>query len=583
MTREKFLLWLSRAMYGVAALAIVSLILEYGFYLGTAQERVLHLIDIAIVSAFVADAVIRFFMARNKVDFVVSRWPGLAIVILVVGQFLVVAHLQGQGLLPAFLETRSVFSLAKGYIIVLQLYLIAMIIVQTVRANRKIASYRLHPARTVILSFLVIIFFGTVLLLTPRATGENRIELVDAAFSATSAVCVTGLIVVDTGSFFTQFGQGVILTLIQIGGLGLITLTAFFAIVLRRGLGVRESLVLRGMLSFESVGRIGITLRVMIGITFLMEGAGAFLLFMATRADFATIGEAIHHSIFHAVSAFCNAGFSLYATSFERYAGHMGINAVMTTLIIVGGIGFPVIMNLLGRRVLYSGTAAIGPRYSLHSKLVVLTTATLLVAGTSLFYLLERHGVLAGMPLGRQLMSSFFGSVTARTAGFNTTPTAALTLPTLFMLAGLMFIGGSPGGTAGGVKTSTMGLVLASIGSIFTGRGRVELFRRHIPDPVVREALVVVAMGIIVVSGGTFFLLIVEDLTLSQVLFEVVSAFGTVGLSTGITPTLSPAAKIALMLIMLTGRIGPLTLALAIGQRRERVLYDYPQERVVIG
>ena len=583
MTREKFLLWLSRAMFAVAALAIVSLILEYGFYLGTAEERVLHLIDIAIVTAFVADAVIRFFMARNKVDFVVSRWPGLAIVVLVVGQFLVVAHLQGQGLLPAFLESRSVFSLAKGYIIVLQLYLIAMIIVQTVRANRKIASYRLHPARTVILSFLVIIFFGTVLLLTPRATGENRIELVDAAFSATSAVCVTGLIVVDTGSFFTQFGQGVMLTLIQIGGLGLITLTAFFAIVLRRGLGVRESLVLRGMLSFESVGRIGITLRVMIGITFLMEGAGAFLLFMATRADFATIGEAIHHSIFHAVSAFCNAGFSLYATSFERYAGHMGINAVMTTLIIVGGIGFPVIMNLLGRRVLYSGTAVIGPRYSVHSKLVLMTTATLLVAGTSLFYLLERHGVLAGMPLGRQLMSSFFGSVTARTAGFNTTPTAALTLPTLFMLAGLMFIGRSPGGTAGGVKTSTMGLVLASIGSIFTGRGRVELFRRHIPDPVVREALVVVAMGIIVVSGGTFFLLIVEDLTLSQVLFEVVSAFGTVGLSTGITPTLSPAAKIALMLIMLTGRIGPLTLALAIGQRRERVLYDYPQERVVIG
>ena len=583
MTREKFLLWLSRAMFAVAALAIVSLILEYGFYLGTAEERVLHLIDIAIVTAFVADAVIRFFMARNKVDFVVSRWPGLAIVVLVVGQFLVVAHLQGQGLIPAFLESRSVFSLAKGYIIVLQLYLIAMIIVQTVRANRKIASYRLHPARTVILSFLVIIFFGTVLLLTPRATGENRIELVDAAFSATSAVCVTGLIVVDTGSFFTQFGQGVMLTLIQIGGLGLITLTAFFAIVLRRGLGVRESLVLRGMLSFESVGRIGITLRVMIGITFLMEGAGAFLLFMATRADFATIGEAIHHSIFHAVSAFCNAGFSLYATSFERYAGHMGINAVMTTLIIVGGIGFPVIMNLLGRRVLYSGTAVIGPRYSVHSKLVLMTTATLLVAGTSLFYLLERHGVLAGMPLGRQLMSSFFGSVTARTAGFNTTPTAALTLPTLFMLAGLMFIGGSPGGTAGGVKTSTMGLVLASIGSIFTGRGRVELFRRHIPDPVVREALVVVAMGIIVVSGGTFFLLIVEDLTLSQVLFEVVSAFGTVGLSTGITPTLSPAAKIALMLIMLTGRIGPLTLALAIGQRRERVLYDYPQERVVIG
>jgi len=583
MTRERFLLWLSRAMFVVAALAVVSLILEYGFYLGENQQRLLHLIDLAIVVAFLADAAIRFALARGKLSFLASRWPGLAIAVLLVSQFLLIAHFQGQGLLPAFLEARSIFSLAKGYIIVLQLYLVAMIVVQAVRANRKVASYRLHPSRTVFLSFLVIIFFGTMLLLTPRATGENRIEVIDAVFSATSAVCVTGLVVVDTGSFFTQFGQGVILTLIQIGGLGLITLTAFFAIVLRRGLGVRESLVLRGMLTFESVGRIGNTLRVMIGITFLMEGLGAMLLFIATRTDFASVADAVHHSIFHAVSAFCNAGFSLYSTSFERYAGHAGINAVVTILIIVGGIGFPVIMNILGRRVLFAGTARIGPRYSVHSKLVLLTTASLLVAGTGCFYLLERNGVLAGMSPGRQLMASFFGSVTARTAGFNTTPTSSLALPTLFMLAVLMFIGGSPGGTAGGVKTSTMGLVIASIGSIFTGRSRVELFRRHVPDPVVREALVVVAMGIIVVSGGTFFLLASEDLTLSQVLFEVVSAFGTVGLSTGITPTLSPAAKIVLMLIMLTGRIGPLTLALAIGQRRAKLLYDYPKERVVIG
>jgi potassium uptake TrkH family protein len=583
MTREKFLLWLSRAMFIVAALAVVSLILEYGFYLGSGQERLLHAIDLAIVIAFLADAVIRFFLARRKLEFLVSRWPGLAIAVLLVSQFLIVAHFQGQGLLPAFLESRSVFSLAKGYIIVLQIYLVAMIIVQTVRANRKIATYRLHPARTVILSFLLIIFLGTMLLLTPRATGENKIPFIDAVFSATSAVCVTGLVVVDTGSYFTEFGQGVMLTLIQIGGLGLITLTAFFAIVLRRGLGVRESLVLRGMLTFESVGRIGTTLRVMIGLTFLTEGVGAILLFLATRTDFPTIAEAIHHSVFHAVSAFCNAGFSLYSTSFERYVGNLSVNAVMAALIVIGGIGFPVIMNLLGRRVLFTGTARIGPRYSVHSKLVLLVTAILLVVGTAGFYLIERHGVLADMSAGRQLMASFFGSVTARTAGFNTTDTASLAMPTLFLLAVLMFIGGSPGGTAGGVKTSTMGLVIASIGSIFTGRARVELFRRHIPDPVVREALVVVAMGIIVVSGGTFFLLLTENLTLSQVLFEVVSAFGTVGLSTGITPTLSPAAKVVLMLIMLTGRIGPLTLALAIGQRRERLLYDYPQERVVIG
>jgi trk system potassium uptake protein TrkH len=352
---------------------------------------------------------------------------------------------------------------------------------------------------------------------------------------------------------------------------------------MRRGLDVRETLVLRGMMGFEAIGRIGRTLALMVVITFFLEGIGAALLFLATRLDFATTGEAVGRSVFHSISAFCNAGFSLYSTSFERYSGNVPVNLVMTSLIIIGGLGFPVILNTLGRRPLASRPGAPGPRFSLHSKLVLLTTAALLVIGTLGFLLLEHDGVLAGRPFGEKLLASYFGSVTARTAGFNTVRTASLGLPTLFLLAVLMFIGGSPGGTAGGVKTSTFGLVLASVTSMFGGRGRVELFKRRISDTVVREALVVVAMGIIVVVGGTFVLLIVEDLPLSDVLFEVVSAFGTVGLSTGVTSSLSAAGKIVLMLIMLTGRIGPLTLALAIGQRGEKALYDYPEERVVIG
>ena len=216
-------------------------------------------------------------------------------------------------------------------------------------------------------------------------------------------------------------------------------------------------------------------------------------------------------------------------------------------------------------------------------RLVLAMTAALLLLGTLSFLALEWNGTLAGKPFGAKLLASYLGSVTARTAGFNTVRTAALALPTLFLLASLMFIGGSPGGTAGGVKTVTVGLVLASIRSMFRGTDRVEFFRRRVPDWLVREALVVVSMGILVVVGGTIVLLVVEDLTLSQVLFEVVSAFGTVGLSTGITPSLSVAGKLSLILIMLTGRVGPLTLALALAQRRDRPLYDYPEERVIIG
>jgi trk system potassium uptake protein TrkH len=583
MRREVILTWLSRIMYAVAGVAAASLVLEYGFFLNRAETDLLHLIDLSVVVVFVADALIRFGLARRKLSFLRQRWPSFVILGIIVAQLVVVFQLQARGWLPAFLEARSVLSLTKAYIIVIQIYLVILIVGQAVRANRGIASLRIRPARTVMFSFVLLILLGTLLLLTPRATVAGRIDLVDALFTATSSICVTGLVVVDTGGFFSGLGQGVILTLIQIGGLGLITFTAFFAIVMRRGLGVRETMVLRGVLTFESIGTIGRTLRYMIGITFLMEAAGASLLFLATRHDFGSIRGAAGTSVFHSVSAFCNAGFSLYTTSFRKYAANVPVNLIMMSLIVIGGLGFPVIMNVLGRRVLVPGAPRYRSRWSLHSRIVLVMTATLLALGAVAFLVLERDGVLAGQTLGQRLLASTFASVTARTAGFNTVSTGALAAPTLFLLAALMFIGGSPGGTAGGVKTSTMGIVLASIRSMFGGTGRVELFRRRVPDRIVREALVVVAMGILVVAVGSFVLLAVEDLPLRDVLFEVVSAFGTVGLSTGVTPTLSAAGKIALMLIMLTGRIGPLTLALAIGQRTETQFYDYPSESVVIG
>ncbi len=580
-TTEQFTAWLSRVMLIVAAIAAASLIAEYGFFLEQRFLRILHVIDLAVVGMFIIDAVVRFSLARRKLSFLKARWPSALIVVLIGIQFVVVAQLRGRGWLAPFLEERTVFSIAKGYIIVLQMSIVFFIVGEMIRVNQRMASLRVRPARTVMLSFMFVIMIGALMLSTPRATPDGAMPVVDAFFTATSAVCVTGLTVRDTGSDFTTFGHGVILALIQIGGLGLITFTAFFAIVMRRGLGVKESLVLRGMLTFETVGRIGRTLKYMIGLTLGIEALGAAALYFLSRNEFGGTAEAVQVSVFHAISAFCNAGLSLFSTSFERYADNIPINLVVTALIIVGGLGFPVIMNVVGRRPLASGKTF--SRWSLHTRVVAAMTAMLLVTGTVLFYILEYDGVLAGVSVGEGLLKSFFASVTARTAGFNTVRTAWLGLPTLFMLAALMFIGGSPGGTAGGVKTSTFGIVLASVFSSFSGRGRIELYHRRVPERIVREALVVVAMGILVVSFGVFVLLTVEDLALSDAMFEVVSAFGTVGLSTGVTPGLSAAGKIVLMIIMLTGRIGPLTLALAIGQRGERHLYDYPEERVVIG
>jgi trk system potassium uptake protein TrkH len=292
---------------------------------------------------------------------------------------------------------------------------------------------------------------------------------------------------------------------------------------------------------------------------------------------------AVSRSIFHSVSAFCNAGFSLFTTNFERYAGNIPVNLVVAALIVIGGLGFPVIMNALGHRILLRETRAGISRWSVHTRIVVRMTLALLLLGTILFLVLEWGGALEGLSIWQKILRSFFGSVTARTAGFNTVSTAQLALPTLFLLSALMFIGGSPGGTAGGVKTVTLAVVLATIKSMFSGKQGVEMLRRQIPDTIVREALVVIAVALLVVSGAIFVLLIVEDGPLSKILFEVVSAFGTVGLSTGITPGLSATGKVVLMAVMLTGRIGPLTLALAVGRRRESALYAYPEERVIIG
>jgi len=515
--REAIQRWLSRAMFAVAAVAAGSLIAQYGFYLNERQLRFLSMVDLAVIGIFMLDAVLRFALARRKLRYLRGRWPALTIVGLIIVQLFLVSAFKGRGMLPSFMAGSGVFSLAKGYIIVLQVYLVFLIIGEAVRANRSIASTPIAPARTVIASFVLIVILGALLLATPRATVGRQLSPVDSFFTATSAVCVTGLIVVDTGSHFTRFGHAIILVLIQIGGLGLITFATFFATVLRGGLGVRESLLLRGMMTFETIGRIGRTLRYVIGITFVMEAAGALLLFAATRADFPTIGHAARASVFHSISAFCNAGFSLNATSFERYASNVPVNLVMTSLIVIGGLGFPVLMAvlhkypLLGRR-----DGALG-RWPLHVRMVAIATVLLLVVGTL------------------------------------------------------------------GFKTVSIGLVLASMRSMFLGTRRVELFRRRVPDWQVNEALVVVSMGILVVAGGTLVLLAAEDLTLSEVLFEVVSAFGTVGLSTGVTPTLSVVGKLALILIMLAGRVGPLTLALALAQRSEKPLYDYPEETVVIG
>ena len=443
----------------------------------------------------------------------------------------------------------------------------------------------------VIFSFLITIVIGASLLSLPQCSASGAsIGIVDAFFTSTSATCVTGLIVKDTGADFSGIGRLIILFLIQIGGLGIMTLSTFFAILLGRKLTLRENIVVKGALGHQGVQGVKTLILYILGITFCIELIGALLLHNR-------FGD-IFYSIFHSISAFCNAGFSLNSQSFANYSNDAYVNLVMTSLIILGGIGFIVLIDIpkifkwCFRRLFLRSNEDIRhlfSRISLQTKIAVSVSIALLVLGTVVFFLLENHKILYGFTLKDKILASFFQSTTARTAGFNTLPIINLASPTLFFLIILMFIGASPGSTGGGIKTCTLGVLLAGAWSMMKNRNNIHVFKRTIPKPVFRKAVMIGGLAVAWIVVFTMLLSFIEHAHEAmpnyflRILFEVTSAFGTVGLSTGITPILSPLGKLLIMITMFVGRVGPLTLALAVAMREQQVVYKYPEEKVMVG
>lgn len=444
---------------------------------------------------------------------------------------------------------------------------------------------RIDPPVLLVLSFGALILIGTLLLSLPVAWGPGRqIGTLDALFTATSAVCVTGLITVDTAGAWSPFGQAVILVLIQLGGLGILTFSTFLLLLLGRSVSLTQRSVLartHGRLAHIHVRELLIRI---VSYALAVEAAGAVLLSIAFARDDG-IQAGVWRGVFHAVSAFCNAGFSLFSDSLEGYAGSWVVNLVVMGLILLGGLGFIVIADLESR------ARRPAPRVSLHTKVVLATTGLLVVGGALGFFLFEYRNVLQGRPWDETLLVSVFQSVTPRTAGFNTVPYDRLTNSTLMMTIILMFIGGSPGSAAGGIKTSTAAILFGVLVSRAKGMRHATLFRRTVPERVVGEAVAIVLLSVAVVMTMTFALQWTElhDMAHPGVRgdflslnFEAVSAFGTVGLSMGETTGLRPSSKLVIILLMFVGRLGPLTVAVAMGRRR-RVEYQYAEEEVLVG
>lgn len=420
---------------------------------------------------------------------------------------------------------------------------------------------KLSPASMVILSFVLLILVGTLLLKLPIAT-NNGIGLMDALFTATSAVCVTGLIVVDTGGLFTLFGQSVILLLIQIGGLGVMTISVMLFLIVGRSISFRQRMAMQEIFSHSPREDILQVVRTILIFTLIVESAGTVVLFSQWAGEY-PLGRAFYLALFHSISAFCNAGFSLFEDSLVRYSSDWGINISMGALVILGGIGFPVVYDIATR---IKTRRQRRSRLAIQTKTVLLTTGLLILIGAGVFLALELSHTLAGKPLDEAVLIALFQSITCRTAGFNTIDISILNNATLMMMSTLMFFGASPGSAGGGVKTTTLALIIAFTWSRVRRQKRVNLFKRSIPVDTVSRSISLTLVCISLIGTVLFFMLAAPSVhtpgaggqRFLSYLFESVSAFGTVGLSMGVTAALSDFSKVLTILLMLVGRAGVL-------------------------
>ncbi|EYE89438.1 V-type sodium ATP synthase subunit J [Fervidicella metallireducens AeB] len=450
-----------------------------------------------------------------------------------------------------------------------------------IRSERRLNLFNLQPVQILAIGFATVILMGAILLKLPIATRQGiSTPFLDCLFTATSAVCVTGLAVVDTGTYWSTFGQIVIMLLIQIGGLGFMTFASFFAVLLGKKISLKERLVMQEAYnSFNIQGMVKLMFYV-IGITFSIEGVGAVLLATQFIPEYG-LKKGIYYSIFHAVSAFCNAGFDLIGDfrSLTPYVDNTVITLTIGGLIVVGGLGFIVITELINTRTL--------KRLTLHTKVVLLTTGFLILAGTILFFIFEYNNpkTMGGLGLKGKILASLFASITPRTAGFNTIPLDTMTNSGKFLTIILMFIGASPGSTGGGIKTTTAMLIFLTVIAVIHGREDTELFKKRFGKNLVYKAFSIVTISMTLITAVVMILSVTEAATPIEIVYEAVSAFGTVGLTLGLTTRLTTIGKIIIVFTMYIGRVGPLTFALAIAHRQLNAKNSirYPEDKIIVG
>ncbi len=450
---------------------------------------------------------------------------------------------------------------------------------------KTVLSKFLSPTRIFVFSFAGVILLGGILLWLPFSAPEGHLRFVDALFTSTSAVCVTGLIVVDTPKDLSTSGQVITMLLIQIGGLGIITFSTVFFVLMGRGVSFKGREIVQSTFLHTPQRDFIVIARAVLWFTFVTEAIGTLFLFIRFSQEF-SIGMAFYTALYHAVSAFNNAGFSLFSDNLIGYQGDLIVNLTIMGLIVHGGIGFIVQYEVLRR------LRGIQKRLSVHARIVLITTAILIISGAILFYVFERNHIIKGAPPLTKILISLFQSVTPRTAGFNTVDIGILTNATILLMIVLMFIGASPGSTGGGVKTTSAAILVMLMWNRMKGSVEVNMFNRTIPREIVSRTVsiifasafsVAIIWSVLLIAGGGKLPTPETRSLFVEYLFDTVSAFGTVGLSMGITPKLNDLQKYALILMMFAGRVGPLTLAFSLSREAGKKNLTLAEEGVMVG
>lgn len=577
-----------RTTYTLTIVAIGLLLYAHGVITDPDDLQLIFYTIDAILGVFVLIYLLRILYGFERVRFLRRTWfEGMLMAIILVNH--IGTYLFNFPVIYTVFEGIGMPLSVEVYRILVSLYMLMLLIVELLETRVHLKTLQVKPAVTFLMSFLTLIAMGTAMFMLPKMTNDpDGMRFIDAAFMATSASCITGLAVVDPGSYFTFAGQVVLLVLVQLGGLGVMTFATFFATLMRQGIGIKQHVAMFEIMESESISFTKGLLGKLIMMTLTIEAIGSVLIFATWSDDveFVGLGSKIFFSVFHAVSGFCNAGLSLFPEGLysNPLQGSYVMHLVIAALIIMGSIGFPTIIDIFSPDAMRTRMAMPWRNWKMMTRVTVYSSAALLGFGTITFFLLEYFNTLSHLNFAEALITSFFQSATTRSAGFNTVDISAVSVPALLIMMMLMFIGASPGSMGGGIKTTTFTVIILSVWTTIAGKRNIEIGKRTIPHSVSYKAFAVFTFA---VGFNILFLIILSisdaQFDIMRLAFEQVSAFGTVGLSTGITAGLSDVGKTVIILSMYIGRVGTLTMALAISTRAPSTAYKYPDTHLSIG